>query len=75
MRIETIRYTVENTPTPGIAKYHVTRVRGGYQLSLHMAGKHVNIGKPTNKVAAMNEAREACGFGEHRVEEYFKAAM
>ena len=74
MRNEVIRYTVQNTPTKGIARYHVTRCRGGYQVSLCMAGKEVNIGKPVDKQSAMRYASECCAFDEVRIEEHFKGA-
>lgn len=75
MKLETIRYTVQTTKTPGIARYHVTRCRGGYQVSLHMAGQAVNIGKPTDKVSAMRYASDCCAFDEVKIESYFKAVM
>lgn len=75
MKLETIRYTVQTTETAGIARYHVTRCRGGYQVSLHMAGKYVNIGKPMDKTTAMEYARSCCGFDAVKIESYFKAAM
>lgn len=73
MRIETIRYTVQNTPTAGIARYHVTRVKGGYQVSLHMAGRFVNIDKPQKKETAMKYASECCAFDTVKIESYFRA--
>lgn len=75
MRNEVIRYTVQNTPTRGIARYHVTRCRGGYQVSLHMAGQAVNIGNPMDKVTAMDYASKCCAFDEVKIEEAFRAAM
>jgi hypothetical protein len=75
MKPEVIRFTVQNTPTKGIARYHVTRCRGGYQVSLHMAGHSVNIGKPTDKQSAMRYASDCCAFDEVRVAEHFKAAI
>ena len=75
MRNEVLRYTVQNTPTKGVVRYHVTRCRGGYQVSLHMAGQSVNIGKPTDKQSAMKYASDCCAFDEVKIEEFFKVAM
>lgn len=75
MRNEVIRYTVQTTKTPGVARYHVTRCRGGYQVSLHMAGVAVNIGKPVDKLSAMRYASDCCAFDEVRIEEHFNTPI
>lgn len=66
------RFTVQGLPTQ-VCRYHVTRVGSMFQVSIHMGGRAVNVGKKMSKADAMRTASDACNFGAIKVEEYFKA--
>jgi len=68
------RFTVQGLASQ-TCRYHVTRVGNLYQVSIHMNGKSVNIGKGMAKKDAMKSASNACDFGSVKVDEYFRVIM